>query len=119
MNCELNQTLVRRLPDGELELTRQLDLEAHLAARSTCKNAAEEAVNLGSLVWVNMPVYNWHLPELKARIQASLRKESGFQLEWVFFPPTFGLRCGDSGVEPLSHLGLDRGFSRERSRTDC
>jgi Putative zinc-finger len=28
--------------DGELELTRQLALEAHLAACSTCKNAAEE-----------------------------------------------------------------------------
>ena len=28
--------------DGELELTRQLALETHLAACSTCKNAAEE-----------------------------------------------------------------------------
>ena len=46
------------------------------------RHRAEEAVNFGSLVRVNMPVYKAP-PELKAQIQASLRKESGSQLEWV------------------------------------
>ena len=81
MNCELTRCWLDAYLDGELKLTRQLDLEAHLAAGSTCKNAAEEAVNLGSLVRVNMSVYKAP-PELKARIQASLQKESRSQLEW-------------------------------------
>jgi hypothetical protein len=51
-------------------------LEAHLAARSKFKNAGEEVVNFGSLVRVNIPDYKAP-PELKSRIQASLRKESG------------------------------------------
>jgi anti-sigma factor RsiW len=82
MNCEVTRLWLDAYIDGELELTRQLDLEAHLAASSTCKNGAEEAVNFGPLVRVNLPVYNAP-PELKAQIQASLRKESGSQLEWV------------------------------------
>jgi hypothetical protein len=55
-----------------LELTRRLDLEAHLAACFICKTAAEEAANFRSWVQVNMPVHKAP-PELKARIQESLR----------------------------------------------
>ena len=75
MNCEVTRRWLDAYLDGELELTRQRDLEAHLTTCSTCKNAAEEAAKFDSLVRVNMPVYEAP-PELKARIQASLRKES-------------------------------------------
>ena len=83
MNCEETMRWLDAYVDGELELTRQLDLEAHLAACSTCKNAAEEEASFRSSVRVNMPVYKAP-PKLKAQIQAALRKESGPQIEWIF-----------------------------------
>jgi anti-sigma factor RsiW len=74
MNCEGTMRWLDAYLDGELELTRRLGLEAHLAACFTCKTAAEEAVNFESWLRVNMPVYKTP-PELKARIQTSLRRE--------------------------------------------
>jgi len=82
MNCEETMRWLDTYLDGELELTRQLDLEAHPAACFTCKTAAEEAANFESWVPANMPVYKTP-PELKAQIQA-LRKESGSKIEWIF-----------------------------------
>jgi anti-sigma factor RsiW len=66
----------------ELELTRQLDLEVHLGDCTTCKNAAETAINFGSSVRMNMPVYKAP-PKLKARIRAALGKECRSQFDLV------------------------------------
>ena len=67
--------------DKELELTRQPDLEKHLAGCLSCQAAAEEVNNFSSLIQMNIPVYK--APgELKAKIQASLRRESRPKLEW-------------------------------------
>jgi hypothetical protein len=57
MDCNETKRLLTAYVDGELELTRQLDMEAHLAACSTCKNAAEAAINFRYSIRVNMPVY--------------------------------------------------------------
>jgi anti-sigma factor RsiW len=56
MNCDETRRWLDAYLDGELELTRQLDLEAHLFACSTCKNAAEQIVNFSSLARVSMPI---------------------------------------------------------------
>jgi anti-sigma factor RsiW len=82
MNCDEAGRLLDAYIDGELELTRHLDLEVHLAGCSTCKNAAETAINFGSSIRMNMPVYKAP-PKLKARIRAALRKEFRSQLDWV------------------------------------
>jgi anti-sigma factor RsiW len=81
MNCDEATRLLDAYIDGELELTQHLDLEAHLAACTTCKKAAEAAMNFGSSIRMNMPVYNAP-PKLKARIRAALRKEFGSQFDW-------------------------------------
>jgi anti-sigma factor RsiW len=83
MDCNETKRLLDAYVDGELELTRQLDMEAHLAACSTCKKAAEAAINFRFSVRMNMPVYRAP-PELKTTIRAALRKESGSRLERVF-----------------------------------
>ncbi len=83
MDCNETKWLLDAYVDGELELTRELDMEAHLAACSTCKKAAEAAINFRFSIRVNMPVYTAP-PELKRKIQAALRKESGSWLERVF-----------------------------------
>jgi anti-sigma factor RsiW len=75
MNCQVSRRWLDAYLDGELELGRQLDLEAHLTTCSACKSAVEEAVNFRSLVRANIPVYNAP-PELKTQIEALLRKES-------------------------------------------
>src|SRR5258708_9869590 len=91
MDCSETKWLLDAYVDGELELTRQMDMEAHLAACSTCKNAAEAAINFRSSVRVNMRVYKAP-PELRGRIRAALRKESGSWLERVsrFWRPLAG-----------------------------
>ena len=83
MDCNETKRLLDAYVDGELELTRQLDMGAHLAACSTCKKAAEAAINFRFSVRVNMPVYKAP-PELKRKIRVALRKESGSWLERVF-----------------------------------
>jgi anti-sigma factor RsiW len=81
MNCDEAGRLLEAYIDGELELTRQLDLEVHLAACATCKNAAESAIDFGSTIRMNMPIYKAP-PKLKASIRAALRKECRSQLDW-------------------------------------
>ena len=81
MNCDEAGRLLEAYVDGELELTRQLDLEVHLAACATCKSAAESAIDFGSTIRMNMPIYKAP-PKLKARIRAALRKECRSQLDW-------------------------------------
>ena len=83
MDCDETGRLLEAYADGELELTRQLDLEAHLAACSVCKNAAQAAMNFRDLVRMGMPVYKAP-PELEARIRAALRKESKSKIQWSF-----------------------------------
>jgi len=80
MNCDEATWLLDAYVDGELELTRHLDLEVHLAACPTCKNAAEAAINFGSWIGMNMPVYKAP-PKLKASIRAALRKECRSRLD--------------------------------------
>jgi anti-sigma factor RsiW len=109
MNCEGTMRWLDAYLDGELELTRRLGLEAHLAACFTCKTAAEEAVNFESWLRVNMPVYETP-PELKARIQASLRREFKSGSNGSLVSGGRGLHGGDSGVSPLARLGRDGGF---------
>jgi anti-sigma factor RsiW len=82
MDCSETKRLLDAYVDGELELTGQLDVEAHLAACSTCKKAALAAMHFCYSVGRNMPVYKAP-PELKATIRAALRKEFGFRLEWI------------------------------------
>jgi anti-sigma factor RsiW len=82
MDCSETKQLLDAYVDGELELTRQLDVEAHLAACSTCKKAAVAAIHFRYSVRMNIPVYKAP-PELKATIRAALRKESGSRLEWI------------------------------------
>ena len=91
MDCNETDRLLDAYIDGELELTRQLDLEAHLSACPICKKAAEAANNFRLLVRMNMLVYKAP-PQLKATIRAALRKESGSRLGWVsrFWLPLAG-----------------------------
>jgi anti-sigma factor RsiW len=92
MDCNETDRLLDAYIDGELELTRQLDLEAHLSACPICKKAAEAANNFRLLVRMNMLVYKAP-PQLKATIRAALRKESGSRLGWVsrFWLPLTGM----------------------------
>ena len=82
MDCNEARRLLEAYVDGEMELTRQLDLEAHLAGCTSCKKAAETATKFRNAIHMNMPVYKAP-PELKAKVQAVLRKESKSKTEWI------------------------------------
>jgi anti-sigma factor RsiW len=75
MECNEARRLLEAHVDGELELTGQLDLETHLAGCTECKKAAETATKFRNSMHMNMPVYKAP-PELKAKVQAVLRKAS-------------------------------------------
>lgn len=82
MDCNETNWLLDAYVDRELELTRQLDVEAHLAACSTSKKTAEAAINFRHSVCMNMPIYKAP-PELKATIRAALRKVSKAEIKWI------------------------------------
>ena len=82
MDCNEARRLLEAYVDGEMELTRQLDLEAHLAGCTACKKAAETATKFRNAIHMNMPVYKAP-PELKAKVQAVLRKESKSETGWI------------------------------------
>lgn len=85
MDCNETKRLLAAYVDGELELTRQLDMEAHLAACLTCKKVVEAAIKFRFSVRINVPVYKAPL-ELETTIRAALRKESGSRIERFFSP---------------------------------
>jgi anti-sigma factor RsiW len=53
MDCSEVEPLLDAYVGGELELTRQLDLEAHVATCPVCKTAAEEALDFRNSLRMN------------------------------------------------------------------
>ena len=81
MICDEVRRMLGAYVDKERELTRQSDLEKHLAGCPSCQAAAEKINNVCSLIRMNIPVYK--APgELKAKIRASLRRDSRPKLKW-------------------------------------
>jgi predicted anti-sigma-YlaC factor YlaD len=81
MDCDEVRRMLDAYLDGELDQTRQLDVEAHLAGCATCKDAAEDIANFCSLVRMNAPFYKGP-PRLKAKIRAAVRKEYKPRFRW-------------------------------------
>jgi anti-sigma factor RsiW len=68
MICDEVRRMLGAYVDKELELTRQSDLEKHLAGCPSCQAAAEKINNVCSLIRMNIPVYK--APgELKAKFK--------------------------------------------------
>jgi anti-sigma factor RsiW len=82
MNCEEARRSLDAYVDGELELTRQLGIETHLAECASCQDVAERIIKCGSIVRTNMQAYKAP-SELKAKIRAALRNEDEPQLKWL------------------------------------
>jgi anti-sigma factor RsiW len=80
MDCNETRRLLDAYVDRELELTRQLDMEAHLAACFTCKEAAEAAIDFRYSVRMNMPVYK-STSGAQSHNSSYVTKESGSRLE--------------------------------------
>jgi anti-sigma factor RsiW len=81
VNCEEVRQLLDGYVDGELDLTRQLAIETHLAECLSCKDATERIANCSSLIRMNMPVYKAP-PELKSKVRTRLRKEDQQNFQW-------------------------------------
>ncbi len=82
MNCEEARQSLDAYVDGELEFSRQLAMETHIAECASCKNAAERIANCSFLVRTNMPAYKAP-PELKSKVCATLRKEDKPIFKWL------------------------------------
>jgi anti-sigma factor RsiW len=82
MDCNEVRRLLDAYVDGEIELTRQLDVEAHLAGCTACKKEAEAAIEFSHSIQMNTPVYKAP-PELKAEVRAMLRKVSKSESGWI------------------------------------
>ena len=75
MNCDEARQFLDAYVDGELELTRQLELETHLTGCPDCQQAAEQIAKFSSFVRMEMEVYKAPR-ELRSRVRTSLRKAS-------------------------------------------
>jgi anti-sigma factor RsiW len=82
MDCNEARRFLDAYVDGEIELTRQLDVEAHLASCIECKKAVKAANKLRRSIKMNTPVYKAP-PELKAEVRAALRKVSNSEIKWI------------------------------------
>jgi anti-sigma factor RsiW len=82
MDCNQANLLLDAYTDGELELSRQLEVEEHLALCAGCKKAALTIKNQRDGVRANILVYKAP-PKLKKSIQAALRKESKGEIAWI------------------------------------
>jgi anti-sigma factor RsiW len=82
MDCNEARWLLDAYVDREIELTRQLDVEAHVAGCTSCKKAVEAAIKFRHSIQMNAPVYKAP-PELKAKVRAELRKVSKSETGWI------------------------------------
>ena len=82
MDCNEVRRLLDTYVDSEIELTRQLVMEAHLAGCTACTKAAEAATKFRYSIHMNMPVYKAP-PELKAKVRTVLRKVSKSETGWI------------------------------------
>jgi anti-sigma factor RsiW len=82
MNCEEARSALDAYVDGELESTRQLRVETHLAECASCQEAAEWIAKCGSIVRTSMEPYKAP-QELKAKVRSALRQEEEPYFKWL------------------------------------
>jgi anti-sigma factor RsiW len=75
VNCRETQTLIHGYVDGELDLTKSLEIEQHLQECPECAQALESLQALRAAI-KNSDLYAPAPPDLATRIQSSLRKAS-------------------------------------------
>jgi anti-sigma factor RsiW len=75
LTCAETQTLIHGYSDGELDLTKCLEIEQHLEACSACAQAYAGIQSVRAAVQ-NSSLYFETPPGLAKRVQASLRRES-------------------------------------------
>ena len=81
MDCDEARQLLDAYADGELDFTRQLEMEAHLTGCPACKEEAERIASFSLLLRTNMELYK--APRnLKSKIRSTLRKEA--EPAWLF-----------------------------------
>jgi len=74
MNCEEAMRLIDGYLDGELDAITNQEIESHLRDCRACQQAYETRRNLVQVIGSSMPYYKAP-PELRRRIQSSLREE--------------------------------------------
>jgi anti-sigma factor RsiW len=82
MDCHEARRFLDAYVDNEIELTRRLDVESHLANCRECKKAVEAASKFRRSIKMNTPVYKAP-PELKAEVRAALREVSKSEIRWI------------------------------------
>ncbi len=85
MNCDEVSRFLDAYSDGELESTREMDVETHLTRCPDCKETAEQLENFNSLLRTDMESYKAP-QELKSKIRTLLRRESKPKFAWFFEP---------------------------------
>jgi anti-sigma factor RsiW len=82
MDCNEASLILDACVDGELELSRQLEVETHLAVCPACRKSAAKVKNDRESLRMNILVYEAP-PELKMSIRAALRKETKPHITWT------------------------------------
>jgi anti-sigma factor RsiW len=75
LNCELTRQLIHGYVDGELELTKSVEIDQHLQECPNCAHAYADLQALRTMIKDGAPYF--HVPSsLQKRIQSSVRKAS-------------------------------------------
>jgi anti-sigma factor RsiW len=115
MKCDAVRRMLEAYLNGEVDVTRQLNVEGHLAGCPSCRDLAEDITSFCSLVDMNTAVYKAP-PELRAKIRATLGKESKSRVWWL---SQFSLPLAYSATVLVLSFGLTwtwRTFSRDNDQ---
>ena len=90
MSCETAQELIHGYVDGELDLTRSLEVEQHMQECQVCASAYRQQTALRS-AFKNSSLYYSFPEKLEKRIRSSLRREAKSKVDrrsvgWRWLP---------------------------------
>lgn len=125
MDCNNTRRLIEADVDGELDLVRHLELEAHLNACSACRKLAENIRSQRTALRERLPRFTAP-PQLTEKIRASLRAEGKFAAavsstaphprRFIFFPSAPWITAMAASLALALGIGFAWGGARARER---
>ena len=90
MSCQITQEFIHAYVDGELDLSRSLEIEQHMQECQACASAYHNQTALRS-AFKDSSLYHSAPPKLEKRIRSSLRREAKSEVgrrlfDWCWLP---------------------------------
>ena len=97
MSCQITQEFIHAYVDGELDMSRSLEIEQHMQECQACASAYHNQIALRT-AFKDSSLYHSAPPRLEKRIRSSLRREAKSEVGrhwfgWRWLPVGVALAC--------------------------